>query len=268
MQGDPQRGRTLHMSLGFTLADSGQPVTPYLPAGLSPINSPDDVPGLRTNHPLPDGRVYCNMTKIVEHDPTDPSALSAAEGEARRQLARLVHYLQRVRYPRHVLVSSGARIGIREGRRIIGDYVLSEDDIAGEAPRRVFPDGVAVATSQIDFHSLSRAGDGGWRQGVEPYNIPFRCLTARDLDNLLMAGKCISGDQVAHSSYRMTPTCCAMGQAAGTAAAIAIEGRAANIRDVNVQRLRGELAAAGMELDPFRHRAFAPDKTGDRTSTE
>jgi len=260
-RGHPETGQTLHMSLIFTLYDTGRPVTPYLPDGLEPIRRKEDLPGLNVAARLTDGRVFCNMVKVMHHDPADPFSLSGAEREARRQIARLVHFLQRTRYPTYALASSGAHIGVREGRRIVGDYVLTADDIRGREPKD-FPDGVAVATSQIDFHSLTRPGHGGWREAVAPYAIPFRCLVARDLDNLLMAGKCISGGQVAMSSYRMTPTCCAMGQAAGTAAALAVESGRDEIRRIDVARLRRVLSEDGMELDPRRHAPFAPEVSG------
>ena len=264
MQGHPETGRTLHMSLTCILQDTGKPVTPYLPEELEEIHSQDELPGLHGGRRLPDGRIYCNMTKVMGHDPTDPFSLSAAEREARRQIARIVHYLQRTRYPTYALCTSGGRIGIREGRRIVGDYVLTEADITGPTARD-FPDGIAVATCQIDFHSLTKPGHGGWRQRVEPYAIPYRCLTAKGLRNLLVAGKCISGDQVAQSSYRMTPTCAAMGQAAGTAAALAVEDGLANIRDVDMTALRATLSTDGVELDPRKHQAFAPELTPDLT---
>lgn len=257
MQGEPGTGRTLHMSLTCTLQDTGRPVKPYLPPGLAPIDSLDDMPGLHTFRQMPDGRVYCNMTKVVAHDPTDPFSLSAAEREARRQLARTVHFLQRHKYPTHMLCASGARIGIREGRRITGDYVLTESDILREGGCD-FTDGVAVATAQIDFHSLTEPGTGGRRQRVEPYAIPLRCLVVRGFANLLAAGKCASGDQVAQSSFRMTPTCCAMGHATGVAMALALEQGQDDIHHVDVAQVRATLAQQGMELDPSRHRAYAP----------
>jgi hypothetical protein len=262
-QGDPEQGRTLHMTLTFALCDSGRPVTPYLPAGLPPINDDSELPGLTARAHLPGGLIYCNMTKVMGHDPTDPFSLSAAECEARRQVARLVHYLQRTHYPTYTLAASGARIGIREGRRLTGDYVLGEADITGPLPRD-FPDGVAVGTAQIDFHSLTQPGNAGWRERVEPYAIPWRCLRARGYANLLMAGKCASADQVVQSSLRMTPTCCAMGQAVGTGVALALENGLADIREVEVTELRAELTAAGLELDPARHTAFAPSLTEGR----
>ncbi len=264
MRGHLETGRTLHMSLTFILQDTGSPVEPYLPRGLLPIETADDLPGLHGGRRLPDGRVYCNMTKVMGHDPTDPMSLSHAEREARRQLVRILHYLQRTRFPTHALCSSGARIGIREGRRVVGDYVLTEADITGDRPHD-FSDGVAVATCQIDFHSLTKPGHGGWRHRVEPYAIPYRCLTARGLANLLVAGKCISGDQVAQSSYRMTPTCCAMGQAAGTAAALVVGAGGSGVRDVDLEQLRDALRKAGMELDPAKHTAFAPELSADPT---
>lgn len=256
-RGDPLKGRTLFMTLTFTLFDTGRPVRPFLPPGFAPINDVNELPGFNVHARLFDGRIYCNMTKILDHDPTDPLSLTDAECEARRQLVRILHFLQTRFYPRHALCSSGARIGIREGRRLVGDYVMVKEEILGATPPQ-FPDGVVVATSQIDFHSLTRYGDAGWRQSVRPYPIPFRCMTAKGFDNLLMAGKCISVDQVVHSSCRMTPTCCAMGQAVGTAAAMAVESGISDIRRINMDNFRAQLRQAGMELDPQKHAPFNP----------
>ncbi len=264
-KGDPEAGRTLHMSLIATMYDTGKPVTPFLPPGLEPIESDDELPGFNGPGRRSDGSLYVSMTKVMGHDPTDPFSLSDAELEARDQLARIVHYLQRTKCPTHVLASTGSRIGIREGRRVVGDYVITEDDVLGHGTD--FEDGVTVATCQIDFHSLTRAGSVGWRKRITPYAIPFRALTAKGFANLLVAGKCISGDQVAQSSYRMTPTCIGMGQAVGTAAAMAAAERHTDIRQLSVAGLRTELARAGVELDPSKHVQFPPDdrhETPDR----
>ncbi|MCP4614833.1 MAG: FAD-dependent oxidoreductase [Bradyrhizobium sp.] len=261
MQGDPEGGRVLHMTLTAWLYDTGAAQVPYLPEGLMPITSREELPGLGTGRLVDDGRIYLNATKVMGHDPTNPFSLSAAEREARRQLIRIVHYMQAGNFPTYALASSGAAIGIREGRRIVGDYVLSSDEVVDRAESLDFEDGIAVATSQIDFHSLTKPGDSGWRQRLEPYSIPFRCLLPKGFTNLLAAGRCISTDQVVHSSCRMTPTCCAMGQAAGTAAALAVEAGAGNIRDVPVSTIRTALAAGGVELDPAKHKPFAPQST-------
>lgn len=257
--GHPDSGRTLHMTLTAMFHDSGELREPYLPPGFTPIHSKEQLPGLHGPVKLDDNRVYANMTKVMGHDPTDPVSLSQAEQEARRQLVRIAYYVQKL-HPTFALASSGHKIGIREGRRIMGEYTLTEQDITGDAPQD-FPDGVAVATSQIDFHSLSQPGHAGWRQKVQPYAIPLRAMIPKGLNNLLVAGKPISGDQVAISSYRMTPTVCAMGQAAGTAVAMAIEADLTDIRSLDVQALRQQLSQAGMELDPRKHKSFAPELT-------
>lgn len=258
-QGHPANGRTLHMSLTAMFYDTGMKRTPYLPPGFEPINTVEDLPGLRGPVRLNDNRRYANMTKVMGHDPTDPFSLSKAEQEARRQLIRIQAYVQNL-YPTYALISTGNRIGIREGRRMIGEYVLTKEDILGDTSRD-FPDGITVATAQIDFHSLSKPGHTGWRQPVHPYAIPFRTLWPQGSRNLLVAGKAISGDQVALSSYRMIPTVCAMGQAAGTAVALAVENGWGTISQININHLRQILINDGMELDPNRHEPFSPEKT-------
>jgi hypothetical protein len=264
--GNPENGRTLHMSLTAMFYDTGELREPYLPAGYRPIENKEDLPGLHGPVKLADNRLYANMTKIMGHDPTHPISLSQAEQEARRQLVGIAYYVQKL-YPTYALISSGHKIGIREGRRITGEYILTRDDITGERPLD-FPDGVLVATSQIDFHSLSKPGHIGWRQKVQPYAIPFRTMIPKGLKNLLVAGKPISGDQVALSSYRMIPTVCAMGQAAGTAAAFAVESGLEDIRETDILALRKQLARDGIELDPRKHQSFAPETTPNPKDAE
>ncbi|MGJ3241901.1 MAG: FAD-dependent oxidoreductase [Opitutales bacterium] len=262
--GDPENGKQLHMSLTGLMVKSPRKVEPWLPDHLEPIAGPDDVPGLKTAYRTPDGRVYVNMTKIMSRDSTDPIDVSAAEAEARRQLLRSVHYLQRTRFPNHILVSSGARIGIREGRRIVGEttltraYILREDGQDGRCP-----DPATVATCQVDFHSLSRAGHAGWREAVAPYQVPFGALVVAGIDNLLTAGKCISSDQIAHSSVRMTPTCTSMGQAAGIAAGLVAAGGAETFRTLPYRDLQAALTRQGFDLEPTHHQSFAPEVTSD-----
>jgi hypothetical protein len=260
--GNPKNGRTLHMSLTAMFYDTGIERKNYLPPGYEPINSVEDLPGLRGPVRLADNRRYANMTKIMGHDPTNPLSLSQAEQEARRQLVRINYYVQTL-YPTYALIFSGQKIGIREGRRILGEYRLTQEDILGEISKD-FPDGVAVATAQIDFHSLSKPGHAGWRQAVQPYSIPFRAMIPQEFSNLLVAGKPISGDQVALSSYRMIPTVCAMGQAAGTAVALALEEGCLDIHKVNINSLRDILTKDGMELNPANHKPFAPEPTPNR----
>lgn len=256
--GHPENELSLHMTLTFLLADTGKAVTPWLPEGLLPINSAEELPGLNAHKLFADGRVSCNMTKVMGQSPVDPLSLSEAEDWAREQMIRIIHYLQTFFYPTHTLVSSGAHIGIREGRRIKCDYTITSQDILNGSLTAPRDDFMAVATSAIDFHSLTKAGHGGWRERVEPYGIPFSAMTVAGFKNLLVAGKCISGDQVAMSSYRMTPTCCAMGQAAGSATYLALSQEVEDIRDIDLEKLQGILAENDLVTDPREHNAFAP----------
>jgi hypothetical protein len=253
MKGDNENNNQLHMSLMFQMVKSATSIHPYLPEELTPYKSIEETPGLRVHHPMEDGRIYCNMTKVMGYDSTDPYMLSAAEIEARIQLIKIVYLLQTTILKNYIPVASGAKIGIREGRRIAGDYILKTEDILGN---KKFTDGTVVATSQIDFHSLTRPGKLGWRKEVKPYSIPFRCLYSKDFDNLFMAGKCISTEQIAHSSCRMTPTCCGMGQTVGIAAAIAVKRQLDNIRELNVCELQTELTRNDFELSPEKHNPF------------
>lgn len=122
----------------------------------------------------------------------------------------------------HIAVTA-EQIGVREGRRIHGRYTVTEDDL--RVGRR-HDDAVCRVNFHIDVHSTNPARAGA--KGIEaepfksqPYDIPYRALVARDVDGLLMAGRCISGDFLAHSNYRVTGNAVAMGEAAGRAAAIA-----------------------------------------------
>jgi hypothetical protein len=117
------------------------------------------------------------------------------------------------------LVATGAQIGVREGRRIRGLYTVTRDDLR---EGRTHPDAVCRVTFGIDVHSTDPSKEKGIEKSgfrAKPYDIPLRSLIARDVQGLLMAGRCISGDFIAHSSYRVTGNAVAMGEAAGDAAA-------------------------------------------------
>jgi len=122
------------------------------------------------------------------------------------------------------LVSTAAQLGVRETRHIEGHYRLVEEDLLSG---RRFEDGICVVRFNIDIHAVRPAAGTGTIHieggRVEPYHIPYRALLPVNREHLLMAGRCISGSSVAHASYRVTGDCVAMGQAAGTAAALALQ---------------------------------------------
>jgi hypothetical protein len=143
------------------------------------------------------------------------------------------------------VVQSGVTIGVRESRRIIGEYQLTAADVL-EA--RKWDDVIACGTYPIDIHDP--AGKGTLLMRVPPgqaYDIPLRCLLPRGVDQLTVGGRCISGTHEAHSSYRVMPIAMATGQAAGVCAALAA-GAGKAPRDVAVGDVQAELGRQGAAL--------------------
>jgi hypothetical protein len=153
----------------------------------------------------------------------DADQLSKATIEARAEVNKIIDSLRKsgglwsdVR-----IVATGNQIGIREARRIHGIYTVTKEDLIKGAS---FEDGICKVTFTVDVHALEKKDGGGYgSEGVKmkPYEIPLRSLIARDVDGLMMAGRCISGDFFAHASYRVTGNAVAMGEAAGKTAAFA-----------------------------------------------
>lgn len=136
------------------------------------------------------------------------------------------------------LLSTGSQIGVREARRIHGRYMLTKKDLL-EGSR--FDDAVCRSTFCVDIHALDpdHAGGGYTNEGTKviPYDIPLRALIAKDVDGLLMAGRCISGDFYAHASYRVTGNAVPLGEAAGKTAALAARsGRLPH--EISIKELR------------------------------
>ena len=170
-----------------------------------------------------EGEVNINTTRIFGKDPTELASLTDAEIEGRRQVHRVIHFLKRYvpGFEKAHLISTGSQIGIRETRRIVGEYTLTGDDVL-EARR--FPDAIARGSYPVDIHDPSGKGWGvRFVKAGAAYDIPYRCLVPQEIENLLVAGRCISADHVAIGSTRVMAPCMAMGQAAGLAAALSIE---------------------------------------------
>ena len=172
--------------------------------------------------PYPD-EVTVNMTRVVDIDPLDPDDLTRAEVEARSQVDELVAFFRRYvpGFADARLAATAAQIGIRESRRIVGEYTLTRDDVLSA---KTFEDAVARSAYPIDIHNPSGSGTTTHRLAPgSAYEIPYRCLVPRTVDDLLVAGRCISTTHEALASTRLTPTVMTLGQAAGTAAALAVE---------------------------------------------
>jgi len=116
-------------------------------------------------------------------------------------------------------VMTAPYIGVRESRRILGEYVITDEDIV---TGRSFEDGICDVTFGIDVHATNKKSTTNADVNVkraQPYQIPVRSLIAKDVKGLLLAGRCISGSFYAHSSYRVTGDACVIGEAAGKEAA-------------------------------------------------
>jgi len=156
---------------------------------------------------------------------TDAAQVTEATFRARGEVHRIVRALRKLGGPWDGLqiVATPEQIGIRDGRRIKGRYFMTKEDLVTGARQA---DGVVRATFPVDIHALTAEDNkkAAWdNAGVrtQPYDIPLRALIASDVDGLMMAGRCISGDFIAHASYRVTGNAVAMGEAAGATAAVA-----------------------------------------------
>jgi len=169
--------------------------------------------------PIP-GVVATILTRVPGVDIEDAEALTAAEVEGRRQVAEYVRFMKgRVPgYKDAYLMHTSPWIGIRETRRVIGDYVLRAEDVLAARP---FPDAIARCGAPIEDHHGGKDTRWVYIPDGETYGIPYRCLLPSGLEGVLVAGRCLSATHDAHASARSMGTCMAMGQAAGTAAALA-----------------------------------------------
>lgn len=157
----------------------------------------------------------------------DANAISESTIRARREIHELVSGLRRIGGPwkNIAVVATAEQIGVREGRRIRGRYKITANDLAIGLKHQ---EAVCTAKFPIDVHALNSHGNKeinlAFKQGGhQPYDIPYPALIAEDVDGLLLAGRCISGDFIAHSSYRVTGNSVPMGEAAGLAAAVSIQ---------------------------------------------
>ncbi|WP_227025671.1 FAD-dependent oxidoreductase [Streptomyces fodineus] len=193
------------------------------------------------------GEVAVNSTRVTEVLGTSVWDLTRAEFTAHRQMAQIARFL-RDRVPGFAdsyVVQSGVQVGVRETRRILGDYQLTGEDVL---TARAFDDAIARGAYPVDIHNPSGRGTTLKRlPRGKSYDIPLRCLLPHGLDRILVAGRCMSGDHVAHSSYRVMPISMATGQAAGVCAALAATRRR-RPRDIPASAVQRELRAQGASL--------------------
>ncbi len=202
-----------------------------------------------------EGMIATVMTRLPSYrgdgedlvNATDPALLSEAEMAGRRQAAEYARFLHDKvpGYQNASLVALSAQIGVRETRRVYGDYRLSAEDVLGA---RRFDDEIGLCGAPIEDHH--RGTDTKWQYlpDGEVVGIPYRSLLVRDSANTLVAGRCFSATHDAHASVRSMAQTMAMGQAAGTAAALALAA-GTDPRDLAVAVLRDRLREDGAVLE-------------------
>lgn len=185
-----------------------------------------------------------NTTRVIGIDGTSAEDLTRAEVEGRHQAMMVAELLKRYvpGFENAYLLSTAQVIGVRETRRLIGRYILTREDLQSG---KIFDDTIAINAYTIDVHQPD--GSGFTQYEVPAYGIPYRTMLSNEIDNLLVAGRCISATREAQGSIRTTPGCMALGQAAGVAAALDIEeGKA--LQDADIIKLQSKLKEQNVYL--------------------
>ena len=189
---------------------------------------------------------YINCTHRNFVDGTDLKQIAQAERELRAQIPWIIDYMRKnVPGCKNIYLKHSAdSLGVRESRRITGEYILNEEDL--RAGRKFEDVVVHNAYFYFDVHGMKKGGQDSTEQ-VNAYDIPYRCLIPLKVENLIVVGRCISGTHLAHASYRVMGIAMAVGQAGGAAAAVASKQGLAP-RNVNYHDVQKCLMNMGVEL--------------------
>lgn len=210
---------------------------------------PENVSIVRLHRTFYPGERNVNATQMNDIDPFDFEALYRAEAELRRQIEVVVEFLKNYvpGYENCAVKTTADTLGVRETRRITGEYTLDDTDVEQGIKH---PDAVVHnAWFLIDIHNPCGGGQAeGHSKPAKPYDIPYGALVPKTVDNLLTAGRCISGTHRAHASYRVMAICMATGEAAGVAAALSIKNNLVP-RALNPQEIRSALRNSGVNFD-------------------
>lgn len=253
-------GRALHPDL-----DKNSPMFQIVESGKYPL--------IRDGHICANligpGAVGFNAGHLWGVDNTDPGSVSKALVEGRKMAQQFRDALAEFcpeAFGNAFLVETGNQMGIRESRRIVGDYVLTLEDYM---MRRSFPDEICRNSYFIDIHQTKQdvaKNNAARNTGIfnprhygpgESHGVPFRCLIPKGLRNLLVAGRSISCERTVQGSVRVMPVCLAMGEAAGIAAACATIRHDGDVRAMDVNHLRSRLREEG---------GYLPDVEPSQTS--
>jgi len=190
--------------------------------------------------------IALNSTRIANIDATRSDQISSKLPELYFQIDNCASFLNRniKGFEKAKICAIASKIGIRETRRIIGEYILTEDDVLSS---RKFDDVVAKGGDHIDIHGSGRIQRRTPIPNGGSYDIPYRCLIPKKIENLIIAGRCISADREANATMRSMGSCMATGQAAGVASVLSLRY---NIfpRNLIYEKLGSELEKQGVIL--------------------
>ena len=184
--------------------------------------------------------LHFNTTRVVRKNPVSPEEVTEAEVLARKQVYEIYDFMKRHAdgLENSFLMMTAAEIGVRESRMIVGDYVLTEQDCKNCVK---FEDAIAACNYDIDIHNPEGTGTSHYYFPAGAYyTIPYRSLIPQNINNMLVAGRCISSDHGAQASYRIMPVVCCIGEAAGTAIGLAARS-GCSVRDINPKDLQSVL---------------------------
>jgi len=248
-EGPEAYGETSATAEGGLMLNNASPcyrVAPLRPGEPQVIQDAPDGIDLDELSPVTSIRTYpngdLNMNPVQLMTGREAFELGDAAYETSMQRARAHWHLLQTRFAFDdwKLVWLSPRLGIRETHRLIGRYVLREQDIDAGLDHHAHDDVIAIADHSVDFHGARPS-----REVPQPYGVPFRCLLTEEITNLVVACRGASFSSIAASSCRLSRTMMVLGQAAGTAAALFGDG----INDFDSSALRQQLATDGVALD-------------------
>ncbi len=209
---------------------------------------PEKLAAVRLHPCVEKGRRQVNTTQVNRVDITRIEQIFPADYELRQQINLLRDFLREnlPGYENIKVIGSGTTTGVRESRRIMGDYVIDADELS---VGKRFPDVIVHdALFIVDIHNPDGAGQAEDKiQYCQPYDLPYRCFLPKGLEGLMVAGRCISGTHRAHASYRVMSICMAMGEAVGIAAALSVQN-CCTPRQLDVTLLQKTMTDKGIVL--------------------
>ncbi len=204
---------------------------------------PDDMLTFGTWSSLTDTgeATYLNMTYMLGLDPTQLKDLTHGEIEGRKQAMLAIDVLRKYTpgFENARLRTFGASLGVRESRKIIGHYTMTEAEVKNQAQ---FEDSIGIFPEFLDAYGVVIIPTTG-----RYFEIPYGVIRPRKIENLLVAGRCVSGDKISHAALRQMMCCTVTGQGAGVVAAVSVKENV-NTGEVNIEHVQNALQKQGVRI--------------------